>query len=201
MLLEVGWIIALRQQSEAFSQRVDLGVVPGQEQPAGRHLEFLGVRLQHFGGVVDGVDADGVEVDVTSDLVAQQFLHLAQARGFQRAGVAATGEDEIDQHHLAFDQVVIEPQTAAVVAEQVDIGEVRLAPGQGLGLLEINPAPGSRADGDQHHEQANGIRQRTHNRCFQQGAAMSCPLGLFKGRWVLHRRPYGTSAGPRSSHT
>lgn len=106
-------------------------------------------------GVVVGVDADGVEEDVLADPVTEDFLHLAQARGFHRAGVGAAGEDEVDGDHLVLDQVVEEMHFLTVLGEQRDVGEVIGAPGSfsflGHGLLWL-----------QRPERDTGGEQREH---------------------------------------
>ncbi|MCY1451067.1 hypothetical protein D9M71_679150 [compost metagenome] len=114
------------------------------------------VLPEAFRRIADRVDADGVEEHLLAEPVAEELLHLAQTRRLQRAGIAAAGEDEIDQHHLALDQVVEEPDLPAVLVDQRHVGEVfavpaargfRLAGGLLAGLPSL-PA----ADRDAQHD-------------------------------------------------
>ncbi|MNY23550.1 hypothetical protein D3C86_1572220 [compost metagenome] len=75
------------------------------------------------------VDADRIQEHVGADAITQDLLHLAQARGFQRAGVGAGSEDEVDHHHLVFDHVVEKMQGLAVLVDQGGVGEIVAAPG------------------------------------------------------------------------
>ncbi|MNI86309.1 hypothetical protein D3C73_1433950 [compost metagenome] len=80
---------ALDKQPEFFAQVGDGLEFSGQELPARADLEALCIGLEHIRGIAQGVDADRVEKNVLAHPVSQQTLHLAQARGFQRTGVAA----------------------------------------------------------------------------------------------------------------
>ncbi|MNQ88888.1 hypothetical protein D3C85_1041750 [compost metagenome] len=132
MVLVAPVIDAVDEQAQFLPQLGDVGEFPGEEFPPGPHLEALRIGLEHLGGIAQGVDADGVEENVLADPVSQQFLHLAQTRGFQGAGVAARGEDEIDHHHLAFDHVIEKTQLLTVLVGQQGVGEIVAAPRGGV---------------------------------------------------------------------
>ncbi|MNN87550.1 hypothetical protein D3C81_2051190 [compost metagenome] len=76
---------AVYPQTQATAQLLDVVGLAGEQRPARADAEFFGVALQGGGGVVVGVDADGVEEDVLADPITQNLLHLAQPRGFHRA--------------------------------------------------------------------------------------------------------------------
>ncbi|MCY1438452.1 hypothetical protein D9M71_546540 [compost metagenome] len=118
-------------QAQAAAQLLDVGGFTGEQRPAGADAELFGVAFEGGGGVVVGVDADGVEEDVLADPVTEDLLYLAQTGGFHRAGVGAAGEDEVDGDHLVLDQVVEEMHFFAVLSEQGDVGEIAGPPGRG----------------------------------------------------------------------
>ncbi|MNV12034.1 hypothetical protein D3C71_1026210 [compost metagenome] len=124
---------AFDEQTELLPQFGDVGEFPGEELPARPDLETLRIGLEHRRGIAQWIDADGVEKDVLADPVAEQLLHLAQARSFQRTRVAARGEDEVDHHHLALDQVIEKTHLPTVLVSQQRVGEIVATP-RGGGL-------------------------------------------------------------------
>ncbi|MNG04190.1 hypothetical protein D3C84_873030 [compost metagenome] len=116
-------------------QQGDVVFVTGQKLPAGANLEFLGIVFEHFRGIGFWIDTDRVEEHIATHAFAEQFLHLSQARGFQRARVGTGGEDEVDGHHLVFDQVIKKPNRLAVLVNQRGVGKVVPAPLLGRGTF------------------------------------------------------------------
>jgi len=68
--------IRQRRQAELLAHQLDVVFVAGEEQPARSGVELLRIRLQHCRGVVCRIDADGIEMDVLADPVAEKPLHL-----------------------------------------------------------------------------------------------------------------------------
>ncbi|MNF91312.1 hypothetical protein D3C84_739090 [compost metagenome] len=120
------------EQAQASTQLVDLILVTGQKTPARSDLEPGGVGLEHFRGVTERVDADRIEKHITPDPIPQQLLDLAQTCGFQRTGVAAAGEDEVDHHHLVLDQVIEKVHLLSVLIRQWCVRKIPLPPGRGV---------------------------------------------------------------------
>ncbi|MCY1416278.1 hypothetical protein D9M71_317820 [compost metagenome] len=129
MVFVAAIVDAVDEQPQAFAQGGDVVLVAGEELPAGGDVEFFHVVLEHFGCVGFRVDADRIEEHISADTLTENLLHLAQARGFQRAGVCAGGEDEIDRHHFVFDHVVEKMHGLAVLVDQGGVGEIVAAPG------------------------------------------------------------------------
>ncbi|MNR45213.1 hypothetical protein D3C85_1640340 [compost metagenome] len=81
---------------------------------------------------------------------------MAQAGGFDWAGVGAAGEDEVDGDHLVLDQVVEEMHLFTVLGEQRDVGEVVGTPRRcsflGHGVLRLQ-RPERDAGGEQRQHQ------------------------------------------------
>jgi hypothetical protein len=124
-------------QAELLAQKHDVGILPRQEEPAGAHLEFFRVFLEHLGRVVFGVDGDRIDEDVAADPVTQDPLHLEHPGRLQRARIRTAGVDEVDCHHLALDEIVEEAHLLPLVGDQRDVGEV-------IGSPDRAPGPGSR---------------------------------------------------------
>ncbi|MNP18358.1 hypothetical protein D3C76_1108390 [compost metagenome] len=135
MVLAAAVVDAFDEQPEFLPQLGDVAEFAGEKLPARPDLEALRIGLEHLGGVAQGIDADGVEKDVLADPVAEQLLHLAQTRGFQWAGVAARGKDEIDHHHLALDQVIEKMHLPTVLVGQQGVGEIIATP-RGRGICD-----------------------------------------------------------------
>src|SRR5205085_7081035 len=79
------------------------------------------------------VNADGNQLDVAADAVAEFLLDFAEGRGERRADGRAGGEDKIDGYGLAFHEVAVEAQPPAILVVNRDIGNLR----RRVGLVAI----------------------------------------------------------------
>lgn len=111
-------------EAELFADEVDIGFFPGEEQPAGASVKFFGVFFEDLRRIAFGVDANRVEKNVFADAVSEQVLDLGEASGFERACVFAVSVDEIDGDNFAFEEIVIEVDSGAVLGGEGDIGEI-----------------------------------------------------------------------------
>ena len=133
-------------QAEFRTDKLDVGVFPGEEKPARADLKFFRVSSEDLHGIMLRIDGDGIKKDVFSDPVPQDPLDLAKPRRLQRTGIGAVGVNEVERHHLAFYNIREKPHLLSFMSDERDVGEIVRAPDR---------ASGFRGNGDACRENRN----------------------------------------------
>jgi hypothetical protein len=63
-------------------------------------------------------------MNVPADALAQHAPQLDHVRGLEGADVLAGGEDGVDRHRLALEEIVVEADRLPLVRDELDVGEV-----------------------------------------------------------------------------
>src|SRR5438067_5017265 len=82
------------------------------------------IARQLPGRIVYGVDAHRQHVQLVSEQVRDQVLHLSEVGRGARANPIARGEHEVDEHGAALHEVVVETQSAVELVANPDIRQV-----------------------------------------------------------------------------
>ena len=121
-------------QPERAAETIRRRLRAGIEAPPGPGLELRHVLPKALRRIQLGVDADGVHQDVFPDSAIQLPVDHLHPSGFGRAGVLARGVDEVDDDHLAIDQVILETHDLPVVTRELDVR--KLVPREGRPCCE-----------------------------------------------------------------
>jgi len=152
--------------TRARADGLDRLLVARQEVPARTRVVALGERLQGLRRVALRIDADGEHHHLAPDPVAEVLPHLRQTRRPHRADARAGRVDEVDQHDLVPEQVVVEADLLPVLLEQRQVGEVGTAAairGGGARRL-LRRRLGQGLDDRRREEARDGVDGRSTNR-------------------------------------
>src|SRR5204862_815717 len=95
-----------------------------QEEPTGEiGAERLAILLEHFRSIALGIDGDGNEGDLLSEIGTEPILNEGHHRSEDRTGVGASCKDESQRDHLAAE--VRELHLAAILRSQGEFGSRR----------------------------------------------------------------------------
>jgi hypothetical protein len=145
-------------RAEGLQQTRDVLPRPGHQRPAGAGAELLRPGLEARGCVGDGIDGDRDQVHVAAGPVSQQRAQLAERRRERRADRGAVGEDEVDGHHLARDEIGAETELTAFLVQHGDVRHV-----QSFRLELVCSCTGCRKTGKDEQDQCDGGSSRAHN--------------------------------------
>src|SRR5262249_61079074 len=84
---------------------------------------FRGVVFEDGRRVVFGIDGDRIEEDIAADAVAEQALHLGEARRLERARVLAGRGNQIDGDRFSFEGMVVKAYRWSVLMGQRGVRE------------------------------------------------------------------------------
>src|ERR1044072_947528 len=101
--------------AQCAQQLVNLRLIPRNKGPTFTVMEFRAPCFKPFRSVSRRVDTDGNEANVSTDFVAELFLHACESCAERRADRRAGSKDKIDNDCLAFDQVGVEMNRSSVL--------------------------------------------------------------------------------------
>ena len=127
-------------ESQGPTQLRDLVGATRQEAPAREDLPMGRIVAQDRRCLQGRLECHRDHEDIAPHPLAQNILNLAQVLGHQRAGISTTGIEEVQQHCLVTNKIVVKILDAAGVVEHLHLGN------DPAGALCVRPQRSSRSD-------------------------------------------------------